>query len=153
MVPVLVLYGNCDGYQSTQESISSSSTCANNASLSLKLLDFNSARDCENLNLVHCDSRQFSPEVDNSAENQVEYCLEDSDFGETCLIVTEYRFNTRGASDLADDYKEGGAYNYQEFNCYMSRFSHKDKPVFSVSKPSLKESLLALKEQCLEGGL
>ncbi len=151
IVPILLLYSNCDGYKSTDSTLSSLSNCANSASLSLKLLKFDASTDCNDLKLIHCERRVFSPNEDHG-ENTLESCLESSPYGAICLNITERTYNTTGASSDATEYEPGAAYNYSEVNCYLGRFSHNNKPIFRSSTENLQSSLLALHKQCEEGG-
>lgn len=151
IIPALILYSNCDGYKSTEDSAGSLSSCTNTASLSLKLLKFDADADCNNTSLVQCDRRVFSPSQDND-QDQAEECLSDSPFGAVCIRLNEHFFNTSQASGETVDFEPGGSYNYQEYNCYMKRYSHNQKPIFQSSEPTLNGSLVALKEQCLQGG-
>lgn len=152
IVPLLLLYGNCDGYKSTTGTNQSSlSNCTNSASLSLKLLKFNPQNDCDQLSLVQCEKRIFGPEQENG-EQDLESCLQNSAYGDVCLNLVERSYNTNGASDLAEDYLVGAQYNYEEVNCYMDRFSHDQKPIFKSSEPTLVASLASLHEQCIQGG-
>ncbi len=152
IIPTLVLYTNCDGYQSSSQQLGSLSSCTNSASLSLKLLNFDAQKDCENLDLIQCERRSFHPDVETTTTLREE-CVENVPQGSICLTLTERAYNTEGASENPADYQDGAAYNYEEVNCYLSHFSHNQKPIFQSSTPNLKQSLVALHKSCSAGGV
>lgn len=145
-----MLYTNCDGYKSSSETLRSLA-CTNSASHSLKLLLFDAESDCHNHELIQCDQRIFSPEVDTGTMES-QSCIQHSELGEVCLNLTERSFNTAGASDDDSEYLAGGPYNYQEFNCYYKKFSHNQSPIFSSSEDSLEKSIDKLYTNCKAGG-
>ncbi len=151
IIPALVLYTNCDGYQSTSQDLNSLSSCTHSASLSLKLLNFDAELDCENVDLIKCERRSFHPNLQTDTTVREE-CVENAPQGSICLTLTERSYNTGGASDNPADYAPGAAYNFEEVNCYLSRFSHDQKPIFQSSTGNLKQSLIALHKSCLGGG-
>ena len=150
LIPVLVLYTNCDGYKSSDETLGSLGSCANSASLSLKLLKFDPETDCLDKDLISCDVRSFSPENSNQSNNE-ERCLNHPTYGEVCINLTIRNYNTTGASRDPAEYAPGAAYNYDEVNCHLQKFSHQDVAIFSSSEDNLENSLSALYERCTKG--
>ena len=150
LLPVLVLYGNCGSYEGSTGDTLGSQSCMNSAQHSRKLLNFDAETDCENAELISCDSRRFSPDTRN-LEFEQDICDRSESFGDHCLTVKFRHYDTSSAEGAGEDFEPGGEYNYQEFNCYMKKYTHNDQAIFQSSAPTLRESLDQLYANCLKG--
>lgn len=150
ILPVVLVYNNCGGYQKNESGkTNTSTTCKVGPSAVLKLQGFNAATDCQGLIDIRCEARIFNPEIADGILEKEE-CLEDDP--SSCLTVTHRSYNTAAAGGEVGDYLPGGSYNYQEYNCYDPKFNHNGHPIIQSSASSLNEAVEKLQNHCLALG-
>ncbi len=151
LLPLFVLYSNCDGYKGAGSNSNSSQACVSGQKLALASLNFSPEKDCRQLQNIKCETRVFKPSMING-EAEVQVCDSSKIFGETCLPLKILHFDTSVADGDEADFAEGGVYNYQEFNCYFETLTSHEEAIFSSSSDSLAKSLDQLYAQCTEAG-
>lgn len=150
ILPVLILYVNCDGYKPADSRDINSQTCHNSAKHSLKLQNFDASKDCSHWDDVVCEKRSFRPDLPTKI-SLADECLNTEVWGDICIEITYRDYDTSGASLDSSLYEPGASYNYQEYNCYFASFKHHGEAIFNSSHELLNESLNSLYKSCVEG--
>lgn len=148
----LVAFNNCSsgGFQSTELA----SVAAGNAQCLAKIIssakpELFQASLCENTDHYRCDLRKFRAGAGHH-RTQGMTCVTLAGFGEVCVPVTAYHFDTapQQLSAEAEDLVEGGAYNRDEVLCYNTQITEHNIPLVQAEGESVAEALEKSLETC-----
>jgi hypothetical protein len=154
LLPLIFLYNNCQGgFRSNPGTgtFANNSQCKLGPKTTLKLMNFQTSKHCTDLSSIICESRVFKPNI-NSGLDKSMLCAQSGPLGGHCLEVQVRNFNTSSAEGSKEDFEVGGAYNYEEFNCYYSSFKSEGQALINSTGASLEEALGELHSTCYQMG-
>jgi hypothetical protein len=149
----MIAFNNCSskGFDipAAESSNSTSSQCRTKIISSAKAEIYSTPSLCESAANYQCDLRRFRKNIGSGKKQEIQ-CAQIAGFGEACVPVVVYNFDTTIQQESAEarDLVEGGAYNRDEVSCINTQITSQNIALIQTEGSSVAETLEKSFETC-----